>query len=591
MSQNRPLQFMRQKVNSEEFSKDLLLFFILFILSGIRIWLAKGMPVYILATAEHDDGLFLHEATELLHKRWLGVYSESTLSKGISFTLFLAFCGVTRIPYTVLVTLLNIISAALFIFALKPLCKSRVWRGILFALLIFSPVTSAVSLFQRVYRNSLSASASMFLAAGCVYLFTRREKKENTVYIVSVLLGMALWFFMHLREDGVWMLPFMIGAGLLSVLFLIFEKAGRRRILRLSVCFVIPFMILFIGNQMLSLVNWKVYGEYTVNDRSGGPFVSVAKQFLSAESEETDPVDEQVVWVTRNQYERVVDASPTLSAIKKEMMQGYDDYAAFWEHKDVHGDFYVWALRRGASLAGHYQYASETSDFWKKVRDELQTACESGRITKKKGLFISFSSRGITKENVKEIPSLTMSCLISNVSFSSPQTIAYQQPVSSGTLYQIRQAESLTNSLCCYSEEILEEDPSGPAFARFTGMNNRITTVYQKAGLPLFICGKVAALFLLAVFIIRKAMKKSVEKEILPVLLIGTGLFLSVLILNFAVSWFSTFMDEGPKYQWWFYGGSATQLSLAADLLAIGTAARVFAKIIPWSKRKERRNG
>ncbi len=591
MKKNNNIPRLIQKhVNSEDFSRDLLLFFVLLILSGIRIWLAHGMPIYILATAEHDDGLFLNQAIEFLRKRWLGVYSESTLSKGISFTLFLAVCGVTRIPYTVLVTLMNIISAALVIFALKPLCKSRIWRGILFVILIFSPVTSAVSLFQRVYRNSLSASASLFLVAGCIYLFTRRDKKERTVYTVSILLGFALWFFMNLREDWIWMMPFIIGAGTLTILFLVFEKAEKYIVIRMVSCFVIPFIILFFGNQMLSLLNWKVYGVYTVNDRTDTSFVSVAKQFLSAKAEVDEDVDEQIVWVTRSQYENVVNASPTLSAIKDEMMQGYDDYAAFWEHKDVHGDFYVWALRRGASLAGHYEYASETRDFWDKVNSELQSAYKTELLTKKNGLFISFSSRAITKDNIGEILPLTKDCLISNVSFSSPQVIAYQQPGSSGTLYQIRQAESLTNSLCYYSDEIMEEDPSTISFIKFSGFNNHITALYQKAGLPIFICGKVAAVLLLVVFVIQNARKKIVEKDILPVLMIGTGLFLSVVILNFAVAWFSTFMDEGPKYQWWFYAGSGTQLSLLADLMIIGFAACLVKKII-LQKAETKKNG
>ncbi len=561
--------------------------FFLFLLfaSLIRIWLAAGTPVYIVYAVQ-DDQLLMKHTGAMLQFEWLGEYNENTLTKGTAFPIYVFFSGISRIPYTVLTALFWIIAAGFMVFSLKDYIRSRVFLGLFYVLLIFSPAASSLSTFQRIYRNSAAAPAALLAAACSICLFLKVEKGKVLPVLTSLVLGFDLWFVMNLREDGIWLLPFPIAAAVLTLIRLILrDRENKRAIIRAAALLLIPWILLTVGNNTVSLINYKTYGVYTRNDRTNGSFKKVTGLFMSAECPEDD-ADERTVWVSRKKYEMLIRESKTLSSVSAELLRGYEKYAGEWKQDgQCNGDFYVWALREGAMYAGIYENAVSAEEFWTKAYSELKEAFDSGRIKKRKALFLSFSSRGITRDNAGEIPKLTLESMLSNVLYRAEQSMEFPAE-SNGGIYNIRSVEAMTGTFAIYPDEYIGDDPARVMGLRMIRINNFISRFYRLIAAPLFFAGKAAFLFLL-VFRIMEAVKKKKEAAV-SALLISSGLFLTATVLHFAVSWFCVFMAERPVEQWWFYGGQGVPFYMTADLLMTGMAAAVLKTWISGKIRKKK---
>ena len=85
-------------------------------------------------TASYDDQLFIHYARNLVDGQWLGEYNAKTLSKGISYSLFLAFANKIQLPYSLLLGGFNILASVLITLSVKPIVKKN---SILFFIYVF----------------------------------------------------------------------------------------------------------------------------------------------------------------------------------------------------------------------------------------------------------------------------------------------------------------------------------------------------------------------------------------------------------------------------------------------------------------------
>ena len=573
--------------NRDSFRKNAAFLIFLVFVSVIRIWLAVGTPVYIVYAVQDDQLLMKHSAA-MLQFEWLGEYTENTLTKGTAFPLYILFSCFSRIPYTVLTALFWIFADGLMTFSLKDIVRNRVILALMYVLLLFAPVTSSLSSFQRLYRNSVAAPAALLCAACSIYLFLNIEKRKALSVFTSLILGFDLWFVMNLREDGIWLLPLPIAAAILTVIRLILKKQeNKRMIYKACVFLIIPWIMLAAGNLTISLLNYHTFGVFIRNDRTQGAFEKTTNLFISAECPDDDS-DERTVWVSRKKYDMMIRESPTLSSIAPELLRGYEKYSSAWNMDgECNGDFYVWALREGAMYAGIYSTAAGAEEFWEKAYKELNEAFDTGRLKKRKALFLSFSSRGITVQNIKEIPELVTDCMLANVLYYSEQAAEFPAE-STGGVHYIRSVESMTGSYAIYPDEYIENDPARIIGHRMIRLNNFITGIYRRIAGPIFFGGKAAFLFLLAYWIIMTVRRKQTFLTGAS-LLIAAGLFLTATLLQFAVSWFCVFMGDQPLNQWWFYGGQAVPFYMSADLLMLGMAFTVVKTWVDETIKKRKR--
>ena len=105
------------KIKKKDISK--ILFWICVLFSIVRICVNFKMAYLIRPDFGSDDGLLFNYADSLAGFNWLGEYNSQTLVKGMSYSLLLAFCIRTSIPYSVVLSGLDILAAVTFVLAIK----------------------------------------------------------------------------------------------------------------------------------------------------------------------------------------------------------------------------------------------------------------------------------------------------------------------------------------------------------------------------------------------------------------------------------------------------------------------------------------
>ena len=209
----------------------ILFFTALRILAGLRI------PYMILADQRYDDRMLFENAYDLLSGVWLGSYDAYALAKGIGYPMFLVLAKKLCLPYSVLLALLQAVGAWLFVRALSVRWKNPYGQTLLYLLLLFSPISLTQLVTQRLYRMAIVPGMVLVVFSGMIGLTLRKELPLKKQLPWAVLTGMALAFFWQIREDSVWILPFIAVMTVWNVGYVILalhkKRTGRQLSLRL----------------------------------------------------------------------------------------------------------------------------------------------------------------------------------------------------------------------------------------------------------------------------------------------------------------------------------------------------------------------
>jgi hypothetical protein len=119
------------------------------VLTVAQLWLTRGQGVCALGNAGYDDRLFIDLAQHLIAGEWLGPFNELTLAKGPFYPLFIAGAFAAGIPLFLAQHLLYAAACALFTRALRPAIASGWWRLLIFALLLWNPMSFEASSMGR----------------------------------------------------------------------------------------------------------------------------------------------------------------------------------------------------------------------------------------------------------------------------------------------------------------------------------------------------------------------------------------------------------------------------------------------------------
>ena len=356
----------------------LVIFMISFIL--IKQLLVIGLPLFAHAGAGHDDRLMINMAGSLIGGEWLGVYSEKTLVKGLFFPLFLVANDFLGIPYSLSIPGIYSIACMIFVFGIKRLFQTEFPLFIIFLALLFNPISFADETFLRVYRNSLTASQALIICGSmfAVYLNRFEKKRIQILWAISAGLGLAsLW---HTREDGIWIIPLVLGVIVITLISIILKKELLiKDKVNKAIITVIPVMLLMLSTIIISAINYSHYGIYTTNELNKSNFTDAIKQIYSvATNEEVERAS-----VPRSTINKIYEVSPTLNTIKTELESSLDRWSWYEEDakvRQVEDGFFFWALREAVANAGYYENAVKANDFYKNVADELEAGFENGEL-------------------------------------------------------------------------------------------------------------------------------------------------------------------------------------------------------------------
>ncbi|AOS44954.1 hypothetical protein Verru16b_02023 [Lacunisphaera limnophila] len=348
-------------------------------LTAVKLWLTGGQTVYAIGPAIHDDKLFVGLAGHLLDGNWLGPYNQFTLAKGPMFPLFLALVFWTGLPLLLAQHLLYAGACAAATRALTPWLRSGSIAFLLYSVLLLNPMSYDAGNLSRLMRQNIYAPLALLVFAGLVTLFARRRESWRRQALPAASAGLALGLFWLTREESVWLLP---AVGL--VLFGIATSLGREAITRwrpLAASLSLLLITALLPVLVVCSLNHRYYGWFgTVEFRA--PEFNAAYGALTRL--QTGPRIEHVT-VTRQMRETAYTLSPAFDRVRP-FLEGaagahwFDASVAPISERQIRGGWFMWAMRDAVIQAGLASDAGEALRYYQQVADELNAACDAGRV-------------------------------------------------------------------------------------------------------------------------------------------------------------------------------------------------------------------
>lgn len=346
-------------------------------LTALKLWLTRGQRLYAIGNAAHDDRLFADLAGYLVEGQWLGPYNQLTLAKGPLYSLFIAGNFWTGLPLGLTQQLLYALACAAVVAALRPWLRWRVLLFVAYALLLWNPMSFEAGNLARLMRQNLATPLALFAVAGLIAVHADRNRGWPRQLAWAALAGLAFGGFWITREESIWLAPAVAGlAG--AHLFISWREARLKRAVA-AVTFTLALALA--PSLVVSQLNARHYGWFGTVEFRAAEFQAA----YGALSRIRVGADKPMVPVTREMRHAAYAVSPAFAELQP-FLEG--DIGLNWaekqqfraEEREIRGGWFMWALRDAAAAAGRANSAGEAMEFYQRIADEVNRACDSGAV-------------------------------------------------------------------------------------------------------------------------------------------------------------------------------------------------------------------
>lgn len=355
------------------------------IIALMRFYLVERLPIMAYPTEVYDDQLMVELTKNIIEGKWLGDYDSNTFIKRPGFPMFLAFLKNLNLSFLFSLDILYILSCFYFMYSIKDDIKNGILKIIIFSLMIFNPISYASWTFQRVYRNGAGLFQTIFVFSGMYILFKKRKEPIKKLMPHIILISTMLSLIWHSREDSIWVLPFIIVATFLIILFNIIEEKIKRKTILKAITVCVPIICVGLSGIGICLLNYKNYGVFAETEVYYNKVLSSLYKVKA--NDEIQYVDN-----TRNKILELYEVSETLASIKPQLEASLDIWSKYDRHPDdneVENGWFSWAFKDAVESAGYYKDAKTSNEFHKKIYEEIERALEEGKLEKQDGMLIS----------------------------------------------------------------------------------------------------------------------------------------------------------------------------------------------------------
>lgn len=524
---------------------NIIVILILIVLTFARIELWLKTPILIYSDEVNDDKLLYDYAKTISEGRWLGDYHQLTLVKGISFSVFEVICNKLAIPYTLGMAILNIASSLLLCFALRKKVNTK-YLYFTYLVLLYSPIgfTSLVS--QRNYRNAIIPTTVILIFAGYIGLFLRKDQSIRKLLVWSLITSLSMVFFWFVKEDSIWILPFVLTISVLMVLYWIIND--RKKMVFKIVILLIPFICVGITDKIISSLNNKYYGISVVSDKADAEFGRMISNLFKIE--DTERTAGKNIWITNNMLQKAFSVSPTFADLKANM----DTNPSWTYNGEVEGDLIIWKIRYIMSIQNYYENAPKANEFCRNVNKELEIAFNNGTLLKDNKLHIASQVRGLSIMDLINFIPPSFKWLND---FSKYDNCGVTQFYSVGKPEEIKE---IRNFLHLPEKNIDEKN-----FKNVQEKSNTVVELYTK----LAVITNVLAILGFASFTIKtiyEILKKKFSS--LDIWLVTTGVILSLIVLCLELNIFFEFFTEEKlqRYRTFYAAGTFPLIEISKCL-------------------------
>ena len=359
---------------------------ILFSITIIKIILSSFLPSISFNVMKYDDVLMLNLSDYLSSILWLGPYTSDTLIKGMFYPFLLSIIDSSIFLYSFSFTIIYTLSTVYFCYSLNTIIKNKKIIYIIYLLLLLNPVSVSVGLFQRLYRNTLYLSQTLFLLGSILLLINSR--KANKIVINGLTLGLVIGTILLTREDYFWIYPILF-------IYFIFVLLNKKINIKSKLLMIfMPILMCGLIVNAVSYKNYKMYGIYTTNELSNSNF---KKMFLSIMSIDTDEEIYRVA-ITKNMYDEAIKYSKTF----KDLVEY--NYEEIFTKSSINGQIpnylYIWSFRR-MIYDNKKVDSKDLNEKFLLVYNELESAFKDNKLKRKNtfsSIFLIYPNKTILKE-------------------------------------------------------------------------------------------------------------------------------------------------------------------------------------------------
>lgn len=354
------------------------------VMVGTKLWLGQALHILAVGGAKVDDQLFVTLAEHLVKGEWLGPYTYLTLAKGPVYPMFMAGSFLLGLPLGFAQQLAYVAACWLVAKALNPLIPRDGALFLLFAMLLWNPMSYEVMVLGRVLRQNIGTPLAMAVFAGASGLALRAGRPLREQVGWGALLGLAFGLFWLTREEGVWILP--VGAIVLAGVGL--PRAFRGGIAAVRGLLAAGLLAAVGGWVVIAAVsemNYRHYGWY-------GTVELFAPEFLDAYGalQRVYPRGQiPMVPVSRAARERIYAVSPAFARLRPWLEgpngESMADGCSFItghpkQDREIAGGWFLWLLRESVQLSGSAPDVRTELAFYARLAREVNTACDSGKL-------------------------------------------------------------------------------------------------------------------------------------------------------------------------------------------------------------------
>jgi hypothetical protein len=342
--------------------------------SGLQLWLAA--PDEVVASANpYDQQRYVEMADQIRQGRWLGHYGPLTLARGPGYPLWLAAVSRSGVRLRTAAELLLAASATAFAWALLRAGAAAPTVGAAFAVLVLQPHAYLVN------REALPAGfylpVLLLALAGLLLAVSARRPVVRAAYAAGAgLAGGVLWVT---RPETVLIPLLPLSAAAAELLLRRGDALSQRlrdAVLLLGAASGAAALVV----AAIAELNQRHYGLRVVSERRAPGYVAAERALLRVEH--TRP--RRFVPVPRGARERAYAVSPSFRALRAQLE------GPSWARevscvqsrvcRDLTAGVFPWILREAAAGAGRMPTARAADDFFQRVADEIDAACDAGGL-------------------------------------------------------------------------------------------------------------------------------------------------------------------------------------------------------------------
>ncbi len=334
-----------------------------------------------------DDMTMYNAAVSITQGEWLGEYGYLTLAKNSFFALWLAAVHMLGLPFLLAAQIMWATASLAGAACISPVLTKNWQKLALFGILLFNPASLAnpdtvggiypVGFTSRVYRDSIFPALCLLVVAGMVGFALRYKEKPRRWLGWLLMAGLSLAACWLCREDGWWILPFVVFIMLLVAWGLwrskdMPKKEKAKRVLGI----LLPIVLLLAGVLAWAGMNKAVYGSFITNDFSTGEFADAYGAMTRIEHEDWDPKIAVPRDVRMQLYEHAPSVAELEPLLESEWYLGR--YAGEDENADYSSGAFYWALREAASELGYYDTPQKSAEYFSQMAAEINALCDEG---------------------------------------------------------------------------------------------------------------------------------------------------------------------------------------------------------------------